>query len=77
MSIESSIGRATNEVTSAISDSICSSLVPVLKNEMNLSNDQVTKILSLVRLNAEHTGMNAVKQYVSLFKDLNPSQSKK
>lgn len=81
MSIESNIGRTTREVTIGISDTLCSNLVPLLKNEMNLSNDQIMRIFAVVRSTVENTGLNAVGQYVSLFNEMqninNSSETKK
>lgn len=70
MSTESKIGHVTRDVSLAIADSTCSNLSPLLKNEMNLSNDQIAKIFSVVRSTIENTGINAVGQYVSLFNDM-------
>ncbi len=75
MSIESNVGRATREVTAGISDAVCSNLVSLLKNEMNLNNDQITKVLSVVRSTVESTGLNAVGQYVALFNEIQNENS--
>jgi len=80
MSIESKIGHVARNVSIAIADSVCSNLAPLLKNEMNLSNEQITKIFSVARTTIENTGINAVGQYVSLFNDIkdevNPTTKK-
>lgn len=70
MSTESKIGHVTRDVSIAITDSTCSNLLPLLKNELNLSNDQITKIFAIVRSTIENTSVNAVGQYVSLFNDM-------
>lgn len=75
MSIESSVGRVTRDVTQAISDATCSNLVGILRNEMNLNNDQISKIFSVVRSSVENTGLNAVNQYVSLINDVQSESS--
>ena len=69
MSVESKVGRVTRDVTIVISESVCSNLAAVLKNDMNLSNDQIIKIFSIVKSTIENTGINAVGQYVSVFKE--------
>lgn len=70
MSVELKVGRVSREVNVAISDSVCSNLLPILKNDMNLNNDQIKKILAVVQSTVETTGINAVNQYVSLFNEI-------
>ncbi len=67
MSLESDVGRVTNDVMGAISDSISSNLTVVLKKEMNLTDEQITRVLAIAKLTIESMGYNGVNQYVSLF----------
>jgi hypothetical protein len=77
MSVESKVGRVSRDVSLAIADSACASVLPMLKNEMNLSNDQIMRIFSVMRSTIENTGINAVGQYVSLFNEISSDSSKK
>jgi hypothetical protein len=70
MSLESDVGRVTNDVMGAISDSISSNLTVVLKKEMNLTDEQITRVLAIARSTIESMGYNGVNQYVSLFEKL-------
>ena len=65
MSVESDIGRVTRDVLGAITDSVVANLSVILKNEMNLNDDQVLRATSI-----ENTGFNGVNQYVSIFKEI-------
>ena len=77
MSLESSVGRVTNDVLGAISDNVTANLALVLKNEMKLSDDQVLRATSIVKSTIESVGYNGVNQYVSLFKELQTESPKK
>lgn len=77
MSVESDIGRVTNDVVGAISDSVTSNLVAILKNEMKLSDDQILRVTSMTRSTIESTGYNGVNQYISLFNKLQASEAGK
>ena len=70
MSLESDVGRVTNDVIGAISDSISSNLAIVLKKEMNLTDDQVIRVVAIAKSTVESVGYNSVHQYVSLFEKL-------
>jgi len=70
MSLESDVGRVTRDVVGAISDSVSFNLTSVLKGEMNLTDDQINRVTSIVRSTIESTGYNGVNQYVSLFKTI-------
>ena len=70
MSLESDVGRVTRDVVGAISDSVSFNLTSVLKGEMNLTDDQISRVTSIVRSTIENTGYNGVNQYVSLFKTI-------
>ena len=75
MSLESDVGRVTNDVVGAISDSVSSNLTVVLKKEMNLSDEQVTRVVAIARSTIESMGYNGVNQYVSLFEKLQHESS--
>ncbi len=79
MSVESDIGRVTNDVVGAMSDSVSSNLTVVLKKEMNLTDEQVTRVIAIARSTIESMGYNGVNQYVSLFERLqqNSNSTKK
>jgi hypothetical protein len=68
MSLESDVGRVTNDVVGALSDALTANLTLLLKKEMNLNDDQIVRVNSVVRSTIESTGYNGVNQYVSLFK---------
>ena len=68
MSLESDLGRVTRDVVGAISDSVSFNLTSILKNEMNLTDDQINRVTAVVRSTIENTGFTSVGQYVSLFK---------
>jgi len=68
MSLESDVGRVTNDVMGAVVDAISNNLTAVLKRDMNLNDDQIIKVNSIVRSTVESVGFNGVNQYVSLFK---------
>ena len=67
MSLESDVGRVTNDVMGALSDALAANLAIILKKEMNLTDEQVTRVNSIARLTIENVGYNGVNQYVSLF----------
>jgi hypothetical protein len=62
MSLESDVGRVTNDVVGAISDSV-------------LSDEQVTRVVAIARSTIESMGYNGVNQYVSLFEKLQHESS--
>lgn len=68
MSLESDVGRVTNDVVGAINDALTTNLTLLLKKEMNLTDDQIVRVNAVVRSTIESTGYNGVNQYVSLFK---------
>ena len=75
MSLESDVGRVTNDVMGALSDALSSNLAVVLKNEMNLTDEQITRVNSIAKLTIENVGYNGVNQYVSLFKKVQSESS--
>lgn len=75
MSLESDVGRVTNDVMGALSDALASNLMIVLKKEMNLTDEQVTRVNSVARSTIESVGYNGVNQYVSLFKRIQSESS--
>jgi hypothetical protein len=78
MSLESDVGRVTRDVMGAVSDAVCYNLTSVLKNEMNLTDDQVIRATAIVRSTIESTGFNGINQYVSLLKNVqNESETPK
>lgn len=70
MSVESKVGQITQNVSLAIAESVCSNLMPMLKNEMNLNNEQIMRIFMVAKSTVENTNLNAVGQYVSLFNEI-------
>ena len=75
MSLESDVGRITNDVVGAISDSVSSNLTVVLKKEMNLTDEQVVRVVAIAKSTIESTGYNGVNQYVHLFERLQQDSS--
>jgi hypothetical protein len=70
MSVESKIGGVTRDVVGAVVDAVNFNLAKMLKNEMNLTDDQILRITSVVSSTATGTAMNGVNQYVAAFNDL-------
>ena len=75
MSLESDVGRVTNDVMGALSDALAANLAIILKKEMNLTDEQVTRVNSIARLTIENVGYNGVNQYVSLFNRIQSESS--
>lgn len=70
MSIESKLGGVTRDVVGAVVDAVNFNLANLLKNEMNLTDDQILRITSIVSSTATSTAMNGVNQYVAVFSEL-------
>jgi len=66
LSLESDIGRVTNEVVGAINDNLSSILSSVLKNEMKLSDDQIRRVIAVTSTTIENVSYNGVNQYVAV-----------
>jgi hypothetical protein len=66
LSLESDIGRVTNDVVGAINDTLSSTLSSVLKNEMKLSDDQIRRVVAVSAMTIEGVSYNAVNQYVAV-----------
>jgi hypothetical protein len=75
MSLESDVGRITHDVMGALSDALASNLTVVLKKEMNLTDEQITRVTSIAKLTIENVGYNGVNQYVSLFNRIQSESS--
>jgi len=71
MNIESEFGNVTNDVLGAVSDAVTANLSVFLKNELNLTDDQIRKATSITQSTINSVGFRGVNQYVSLFKTLN------
>lgn len=70
MSVESKFGAVTRDVVGATVDAINFNLARVLKQEMGLNDDQVSRVTMIVKLTAESISMNGVNQYVAVYKEL-------
>jgi len=70
MSVESKLGGVTRDVVGAVVDAVNFNLTTMLKNEMNLTDDQILRITSVVSSTATNAAMNGVNQYVAVFNDL-------
>lgn len=66
LSLESDMGKATNEVVGAINDSLAVALVSILRNDFNLTDDQVRKVVAVASTTVESVAYNGVNQYVSV-----------
>lgn len=77
MSIEVEVGKITRDIFGAAADSAASNLAQLLKRE-GLSDDQITRAISVMRSSIETVGFNGVQQYVSLFaRETNDSTASK
>lgn len=70
MNVESEIGHVTNDVLGAVADAVTANLTVFLKNELNMSDDQISRTTSIARSTIDSVGFCGVSQYVSLFKTL-------
>jgi len=66
MSLETDIGRVTHDVIGAITDATSNNIAVILKNEMNLSEDQIRRVISITKSTIESVGFNGSGQYVSV-----------
>ena len=70
MSVESKLGGVTRDVVGAVVDAVNFNLAKMLKHEMNLTDDQIIRVTSIVSSTATSTAMNGVNQYVAVFNEL-------
>lgn len=70
MSVELKFGTVTRDVVGAVVDAVNFNIANLLKNEMNLNDDQIIKITSIVSSTATSTAMNGINQYVAAFNEL-------
>lgn len=66
MSLESEIGSTTNEVLSAVSDAVSSELVRMLKNDCNLNDSQIQRVLSVTNSTIMNVGLNGVNRITAI-----------
>lgn len=66
MSLEAKVGNLTRDVAGAMTDSVISNVNVLLKNEFEMTNDQILKVDSVIRNAIEQMAFNSVKHYVNL-----------
>lgn len=66
MSLESEIGSTTNEVLSAVSDAVSSELVRVLRNDCELNDAQIQRVLSVTNSTIMNVGLNGVTRITAI-----------
>lgn len=70
MNIESEFGKVTNDVLGAISDAVTSNISVLLRNETQLSDEQIQRVTSVAKATVESVGFRGVNQYVAIHNSL-------
>jgi len=66
LSLESDMGKVTNDVVGAINDNLAVALTSVLRNELKLTDDQIRRVVAVASMTVEGVAYNGVNQYVSV-----------
>ncbi len=60
------MGRAVNDIVGAINDNLGVSLASLLRNEMNMTDDQIKRVVAVAAMSVESVSYNGVHQYVNV-----------